>query len=127
MSAVCRLVGSSLADVEAREQPVRAGGMVPALADRHVRSCLACQAEAARYRKLLRVLGSLSTVLDVAPAGVAARIEHGIDLAEGRPAAVAAGERQTPSSSTLAAAAGALAAAAGTVAVLRWMRARSAA
>jgi hypothetical protein len=50
---------------------------------RHVEECLRCQAELARYRKLLRTMRSLrSTAADVPPGLLAELLEHAGDAGE---------------------------------------------
>jgi anti-sigma factor RsiW len=87
----------------------------------HMESCLACQAEAARYRRLQRSLGGLATRVQSAPVGLVANVEARLDGVEPEPMTAPA------RAARVAAAAGAVVAAAGTVAMVRWMRARSAA
>ena len=87
----------------------------------HIGSCLRCQAEVARYRRLHRSLGSLAEHVEVAPNGLVADVES--RLSDGDAVVDVSPQRVT----RVAAAAGAVVAAAGTVAMVRWMRARSAA
>jgi hypothetical protein len=87
----------------------------------HTAACLRCQAEISRYRRLGRSLGLLADEVYLAPAGLAVAVEGRI--ADGG----AAWEQAPGRASRVAAAAGAVVAAAGTVAMVRWMRARSAA
>ncbi len=87
----------------------------------HLEWCLRCQAEAARYRSLQRSLAGLSNEIERAPAGFAAAVETQI---------TSDGTVSNPSPARLlrvVGAAGAVVAAAGTVAMVRWMRTRSAA
>lgn len=88
----------------------------------HLGTCLVCQAEAARYRRLLRSLAGLSRELDRVPVGLAAAVEARLDGVRGAPA-----DRVTGRAAKVAAAAGAAVAAAGTVVVVRWLRGRAAA
>lgn len=87
----------------------------------HLGTCLECQAERARYRRLRRSLAGLPERVEEAPAGLVAAIEAQLSTA-GPDTALAAGR-----ATRVAATAGAVVAAAGTVAMVRWMRARSAA
>jgi len=57
---------------------------------RHVDRCLACQAELARYRKLLRVMHSLGTITSPVPPGLLAEVLAYLDEAGDRGAARAA-------------------------------------
>jgi anti-sigma factor RsiW len=67
----------------------------PAEVVAHIESCLRCQAELARYRKLLRALGMLRTrYLDPAPGALGATLAALSDRAERRTArAVMSGRR----------------------------------
>jgi anti-sigma factor RsiW len=87
----------------------------------HMSSCLVCQAEAARYRGLQRSLGGLSDLVQTAPSGLVASVEARLSESESASTPVSVRAARA------AAAAGAVMAAAGTVAMVRWMRARSAA
>ncbi len=87
----------------------------------HVSTCLRCQAEVSRYRKLSRSLGILADEVVVAPATLTAAVEERI--AEGG----ASRAEVLGRASRVAAAAGAVVAAAGTVVMVRWIRTRSAA
>ena len=84
----------------------------------HSGSCLRCQAEAARYRRLRRELGALGEDSSSAPE----RLSVGVDLAVAR-------IPQTESTKTIAkvvaTVAGATAAAASVVAVAVWRRSRA--
>ncbi len=114
MSLTCRAVRLQLPSMD---DPGAFEGSVAG----HVGRCLRCQAEISRYRRLHRSLGILADEVVTAPDGLAegvdARIAGAGHIALGAPARVA----------RVAAAAGAVVAAAGTVAVVRWMRTRSAA
>ncbi|MGD2052388.1 MAG: hypothetical protein PVI35_07930 [Acidimicrobiia bacterium] len=88
---------------------------------RHATSCLRCQAETARYRKLHRSLEELGHVTEPAPPTILPRVHHAIggpQLEERRSRGPLAG-----SVAGVAATAGAVvAAAAGTAAVVAWRR-----
>lgn len=114
MSLTCRLVRLQLPSVD---EPEDLDGPLAG----HVGSCLRCQAEVSRYRRLHRSLGILSDEVVVAPDGFRAGVEA--RLAGGEPGWASAPVR----AARVAAAAGAVVAAAGTVAMVRWMRTRSAA
>ena len=69
----------------------------PGRHDNHIDECLRCQAEAARYRTMLRSLAALQDTIVPAPAGLAAAIDAHIGglgddprRAAGRDVAVAA-------------------------------------
>ncbi len=114
MSALCRVVAQRIPLAGPDES-------FGATLDTHVAECLTCQAEAARYRKLLRALSALSDDLEPAPAGLAAAVESALDAASRR-------RRPPVGLSRVAAATGAVAAtAAGMLAVALWKRARHAA
>ncbi len=98
-------------------------GSMPARLESHLGSCLACQAEAARYRKLRRALAGLANEIVDAPAALPAMVEARLDL-DGVDEIAA---RPSPRVGRVAAAAGAAVAAAGTVVVVRWLRTRAAA
>jgi hypothetical protein len=87
----------------------------------HAAECLRCQAEVSRTRRMHRALAHLGAELLAAPAGFAATVDATIDAPASEPTS-----HRLPQGTTVAAAAGALAAA-GTLVVLGWMRARSAA
>jgi len=87
------------------------------LAD-HGASCLRCQAEVARYRKLRRELGHLAEDAIAAPERVAAAVELAV-------AAMPQTEPAKPTAKVVATAAGAAAAAASVVAVALWRRSRA--
>ena len=95
-------------------------GLVEPLAS-HLESCLRCQAEAARYRSLQRSLAGLSNEIERAPTGLAAAVET--QITSGGTVSTLTPVRLV----RLVGAAGAVVAAAGTVAMVRWIRARSAA
>ena len=114
MTLTCRAVRLQLPAVDDSDQLT---GRMAA----HLSSCLACQAEAARYRRLHRSLGGLAERVEPAPA-------HLVSAVESRLAEVAVSPATVPAKTArVAAAAGAVVAAAGTVVMVRWMRARSAA
>ncbi len=114
MSALCLVV--------AQRVPLTGpDGSFGATLDAHVAECLACQAEAARYRKLVRALAALADDLEPAPAGLATAVDAALDAADGR-------RRPPVTLGRVAAATGAVAAtAAGVLAVALWRRARHAA
>jgi hypothetical protein len=92
---------------------------------RHATSCLRCQAETARYRKLHRSLEALGHVTEPAPPSVLARVHHAI--AEPRPEEPKPRGPLTGRVAGVAATTGAVvAAAAGTAAVVAWRRAHGA-
>ena len=116
MKLMCRAVNMTLASLDADTE------LVEPLAS-HLESCLRCQAEAARYRSLQRSLVGLSNQIETAPAGFAADVETQITKSGGTVSL-----RTPVRFGRLVGAAGAVAAAAaGTVAMVRWMRTRSAA
>lgn len=113
MKPTCRLV-QSLA-------PTRDVSPFSARLDRHVATCLTCQAELARYGRLQRQLASLADVVSEAPQ----------PLADAVATAIASGEVPEDGAETamhparVAAAAGAVvAAAAGAAAVAVWRHTR---
>lgn len=116
MSAICQVVDRAL--------PAASGEIagLPVALRTHIESCLRCQAEVTRYRKLARHLAALSDVVVPAPLALAAAVMEQI----GAPDA-ATGDDPGSRVGRAAAAAGALVAAAGTVAVVRWLRTHSAA
>ena len=114
MTMTCKAVRVQLPSLDDPELPT---GPLAA----HVGSCLRCQAEVARYRRLHRSLGRLAEHVEVAPDGLVADVES--RLSDGD----AVVDVSSPSVPRVAAAAGAVVAAAGTVAMVRWMRTRSAA
>ena len=93
---------------------------MPAALRDHVGSCLRCQAEVIRYRRLGRQLAGLKRLIETAPQGLVPAVSSRL----GSGTAPATSGPRVPKA---AAAAGALVAAAGTVAMVRWMRAKSAA
>lgn len=114
MNLTCRAVRLQLPSMD---DPGSLDGTLGA----HAATCLRCQAEISRYRRLGHSLGLLADEVYVAPVGLVAAVESEIGGAE--EAWVAPTGRVT----RVAAAAGAVVAAAGTVAMVRWMRTRSAA
>lgn len=63
------------------------GAQAPSGLVQHVELCLACQAEVARYRKLMRLLQQLRRGEEVAvPAGIVADVLSSIELAASRSA-----------------------------------------
>jgi len=51
---------------------------LPAALAQHAASCLRCQAEVARYRRLRRELGSLATTTEPAPSSILPGVEQAI-------------------------------------------------
>jgi hypothetical protein len=88
---------------------------------RHAATCLRCQAETARYRKLQRGLGALREATEPAPDTLAPRVEHGIGVVYEEPPRVHA--RVAAAAATAGAV---VAAAAGAAAVVAWRRAHGA-
>jgi anti-sigma factor RsiW len=86
----------------------------------HVSSCLRCQAESARYRSLRRNLAGLTSRLEPAPAGLAGQVSARITASESVPDVL----RSRPP--RVAAATGVVVAVAGTLAMVRWLRTRTA-
>jgi hypothetical protein len=88
----------------------------------HVDTCLACQAEIARYGRLRRQLAALADVTVAAPKPLAAAVTAAIASSDAASRAV-----PTPSQAArVIAAAGAVTAAAGAVAVALWRHSRPA-
>ena len=87
-----------------------------ALAD-HSATCLRCQAEVARHRRLKRELGALASESQAAPASVLPAVEEAILLTP-------QGELANATTKVVATVAGATAAAASVVAVVLWRRGR---
>ena len=114
MTLTCKAVQVRLPSID--DQAYMAGPLAA-----HRGSCLACQAEAARYRRLYRSLVALSESVQSAPSGLAAAVDA--RLARVTSAAAVASAR----AARIAATAGAVVAAAGTLVMVRWMKARSAA
>ena len=116
MIAVCQVVDRAL--------PAATGDIagLPAALRTHVESCLRCQVEVARYRKLARHLAALSDALEAAPRALVPAVMGKIGASH-----AAMGDDAGSRVGRAAAAAGALVAAAGTVAVVRWLRTHSAA
>lgn len=101
-----------------------AGQLLPGTA-KHVETCLSCQADAARARRLRRDLRRLGQQLDAAPPGLAAKVAYVIEVEETAEADLTSAHRGVVRQ---VAAAGAVAAtAAGAVAVVLWRRMHSAA
>ncbi len=88
----------------------------------HMTNCLNCQAEAARYQRLHRSLAGFAARVEVAPEGFVAAVDSRLS-----PDAAASSSVTGPVTRAAAAAGAVVAAAAGTVVMVRWMRARSAA
>jgi hypothetical protein len=112
---------SMCAAVRAQLPSTGASAELPNPLASHAAECLRCQAEVTRSRRIRRSLAELADVRVPAPAGFAAAVEGAIDLP------VTPEGHRIRQGTTVAAAAGALAAAAGTLVVIGWMRARSAA
>lgn len=108
MNATCRLV--------ARRLPLLGGGAPGGRLDGHVGTCLTCQAEAARYRKLAKTLAAMTLEVTTAPEGLLESVDHAIDGAD-----VAETKARPGWLGRVAAASGAVAAA-GVVAVALWRR-----
>ena len=92
---------------------------LPAALAQHAGSCLRCQAEVARYRRLRRELGSLAATTESAPSSILPAVEEAI----WNEATGSANHRHTRFVATIAGAT----AAAGVVAVAMWRRAHPAA
>lgn len=116
MSALCQVVDRAL--------PAATGDVagLPVALRTHVESCLRCQVEVTRYRKLARHLAALADVLVPAPPALVPAVMELIGASD-----PAMGDDIGSRVGRAAAAAGALVAAAGTVAVVRWLRTHSAA
>ena len=104
--------------------PLLAGDDSPGALRDHVRTCISCQAEAARYRTMGRVLATFSheryePPFDLVP-GVLAGLESGVSAAMERPVAEA---KRLAKAGTAAAVAGAVA---GVVVIARLARRRAA-
>jgi hypothetical protein len=108
MSVTCRLVALRLPAGSGTE------GLGRAL-EAHASSCLTCQAEAARYRRLRRSLAALGQRREPAPPGFVDRVLAALDGDLG----AAPPERRR---GRVASTAGALAATAAGVAALAWWR-----
>lgn len=87
----------------------------------HIASCLRCQADQARYRRLHRELGRLAQRRDVAPVSVMPSVERAISV---RLALAARPRHNVRLAATIA---GAAAAAVSTVVFTVWLRTRAAA
>ncbi|MCP3976605.1 MAG: hypothetical protein GY720_19135 [bacterium] len=87
----------------------------------HAATCLRCQAEVARFRRLRRELSSLADHIEPAPSTLVERVEQAI-WADAAPIGA-----QHHGAKVVATIAGATAAAASVVAVALWRRARAAA
>jgi len=111
MSATCRMARLRMPMMDGVDS-------LPGPFSRHVSSCLPCQAEQARYRRIRRGLADLASD----------RIDAPPTLATGVDAAMTAlgAHHHRHRAGRVAAAAGAAVAAAGTVVVVRWLRARAA-
>ena len=103
--------------------PSNENGALPELLERHVSTCLTCQAEMVRYGRLRRQLAALLEVTIAAPESLTAVVAGAITPWE-RPASPAASHSNV---GRIAAATGAVAAAAvGAVAVAVWRSSRPA-
>lgn len=83
-------------------------------ARRHLEACLTCQAQAARYRAILRALRSLRDDIEEAPARLLEQVLISLDVVER--------ERSNPRVAIAASALAASVVAAAAVAVVRWVR-----
>ena len=93
---------------------------LPERLDRHVTTCLSCQAEMARYGRLRRSLAAMAETVEPAPQSVASTVADEISSEEEIPA----GRERSLHLARVAATAGAVAAAtAGAVAIWRQSRA----
>lgn len=100
--------------------PSGAEAGLPERLDRHVATCLSCQAELARYGKLRRSLAAMAEVVEPAPQSVVSTVADEISREEEIPV----GRERSLHLARAAAAAGAVAAAtAGAVAIWRQSRA----
>ncbi len=113
MSIACRAVRFQLPMVDEETQ---LGGPLAA----HLDSCLVCQAESVRYRRLQRSLAKLASDTESAPADLARAVEARLDGSLVPPADPVYGR-----AARVAAGVGAAVAAAGTVVVVRWLRTRA--
>lgn len=104
--------------VESRLPAIASGTNQRRLVARHVSICLRCQAEAAKYRRLGRQLAALRHESLAAPAFLAVAVDAAI-------ASRAAVPEDTAAVGAVVAAGWAVVAAVGTVAVVKWVRARS--
>jgi len=95
--------------------------LVPIALSHHASTCLRCQAEVARFRRLQRGLSGLVDQIEPAPSSLVDRVEHAIW------ADTTATGAQHHAARVAATIAGATAAAASVVAVALWRRARAAA
>jgi anti-sigma factor RsiW len=113
MSVVCRVVQAVA--------PSQGDGLLSVRLNGHVSTCLACQAEIARYGKLRRQLAALADVMVAAPEPLAAAVAAAIASSPGDLRSAAT----TGQIGRIAAAGGAVAAAAaGAVAVALWRNSR---
>lgn len=95
--------------------------ILPAALAHHASTCLRCQAEVARFRRLRRELSSLADHVEPGPRNLVERVEQAV-WADAVPAGA-----QHQAAKVVATIAGATAAAASVVAVALWRRARTAA
>lgn len=103
--------------------PSADGKVLSGSLDRHVKKCLGCQAEMARYAKLRRHLAALAVVTDPAPESIVAGVQRAIGsvISESEPE-----ERRAHRARVAATAGAAAAAAAGAVALAVWRQSRAA-
>ena len=96
-------------------------GVLPRPLAGHVASCLRCQTDIARYRRLRRELGRLAWRIDVAPRSIVPRVDQAIAPR------LALAEPPRHNARLAATIAGATAAAVGGVVIAVWLRTRAAA
>lgn len=114
MNAACLIVRSLARTTEGAPPEGKLGA--------HVASCLSCQAELARYKRLQRQLGSLAEVVDPAPLVLVTTVEDEISTrsdADTPP-------KRGPQVSRVAAGGAVAAAAAGAAAVIKWRQSKAA-
>ena len=97
-------------------------GVIASRLDAHVRTCLACQAEFARYGKLRRHLAGMAEDVVTAPESLAAAVATAITRSED---SVPRGSENSMGR-IIAATSAVTAAAAGTIAVILWRHSRPA-
>ncbi len=106
-SVICRVSRAGATDVQVR--------------GRHASSCLRCQAEAARRRRLIRELRALRDIVETAPEGLVPTVEFGIERAPERTGPVQAAVLRLATAGAVAATA------AGAAVLVVWRRTHSAA
>jgi hypothetical protein len=119
--AVCRSVDLMCSTVKGLGPAAAYVGALPGPLATHIASCLRCQADQARYRRLRRELSRLAQRSDVAPVSVVPSVEHAISVR------LALAARPRHNARLAATIAGATAAAASTVVFAVWRRTRAAA